>query len=498
MDDDSNCGSHDRWAHWRFAIIGRLLASPPPRGELYVALKELSAQTWRHPITGDPERVGVSTLERWFLAARKSNDPVRVLRRKVRSDVGRRRAMSARLRDALRAQYREHSYWSYQLHVDNLGALVRKDPTLGPMASYPTVRRYMIEQGLQRRRRPRHLERASVQQAEVQRAHRETRSYEATHVHALWHLDFHIAKRKVMTAAGRWIVPVLLGILDDHSRLACHFQWYLAENAANLIHGLSQAIQKRGLPRALLDDNGGAMIADETTEGLKRLSIDPDHTLPARPEQNGKQENFWGQVEGRLMAMLEGCEDLTLAMLNDATQAWVECEYNEAVHTEIGVAPIERFLHSPSLGRPSPSSDALRRAFRTTTTRKQRRSDGTFTLNGVRFEVPSRYRHLVRLTIRYASWDLSCVDLWDARVNALLCAVYPLDKAKNADGRRRVLQPVAGAEDAPITPPRATGMAPLLRELMERYAATGLPPAYIPTDTACEVDDDDEQTKETR
>ena len=35
------------------------------------------------------------------------------------------------------------------------------------------------------------------------------------------------------------------------------------------MHGLCQAIQKRGLPRALLTDNGGAMIADEVTEGLR-------------------------------------------------------------------------------------------------------------------------------------------------------------------------------------------------------------------------------------
>ena len=42
------------------------------------------------------------------------------------------------------------------------------------------------------------------------------------------------------------------------------------------------------------------------------------------PYQNAKQEAFWGPVEGRLMAMLEDVPDLTLAKLNQATQAWVE------------------------------------------------------------------------------------------------------------------------------------------------------------------------------
>ena len=55
----------------------------------------------------------------------------------------------------------------------------------------------------------------------------------------------------------------MLGILDDHSRLCCHLQWYLSETAEDLVHGLSQAIQKRGLPRALMTDNGSAMIAEE-------------------------------------------------------------------------------------------------------------------------------------------------------------------------------------------------------------------------------------------
>jgi putative transposase len=41
----------------------------------------------------------------------------------------------------------------------------------------------------------------------------------------------------------------------------------------SLIHDLSQAFHKRGMPRALLTDNGAAMIAAETAEGLERLGI---------------------------------------------------------------------------------------------------------------------------------------------------------------------------------------------------------------------------------
>ena len=72
---------------------------------------------------------------------------------------------------------------------------------------------------------------------------------------------------RLLLANGQWAYPLLLGVLDDHSRLGCHAQWYLAEGAEQLVHGLSQAFQKRGLPRALMSDNGSAMIAAETRQG---------------------------------------------------------------------------------------------------------------------------------------------------------------------------------------------------------------------------------------
>jgi putative transposase len=128
--------------------------------------------------------------------------------------------------------------------------------------------------------------------------------------------------------------------------------------------------------------------------------------------------------------------------------------------------------------RECPSSDALRAAFRIDVTRAQRRSDGTVSLDGTRFEIPSAYRHLQRAQLRYARWDLSRVDLVDAGSGAVLCPLRPLDKAANADGQRRRLEPV-NVDPPPVSPP---GIAPLLRQLLAEHAATGLPPAWIPAD----------------
>ena len=350
-------------------------------------------------------------------------------------------------------------------------ALAREQPSLAPVPSYPTLCRFMKGQGLLRARKRRHRQHPDGEPFVV----RETRSYEVAHVHGLWHLDFHEGSRPVLVPTGQWQKPQLLGVLDDHSRLCCHLQWYLDETAESLVHALSQAFHKRGLPRALLTDNGAAMLAAETTEGLERLGIVHHTTLPYSPEQNGKQESFWGQIEGRLLPMLEGEPDLTLELLNTATQAWVEEEYQRKPHSEIRESPLDRYLRGPSVGREGPSSDALRRAFRTEVSRKQRRSDGTVTVEGIRFEVPAAYRTLRELRLRVARWDLSHVGLVDPRSGNPLATLLPLDKARNAEGIRRVVNPGEAREPSP-----PVGIAPHLRALMADYAATGLPPAYVP------------------
>ncbi len=185
--------------------------------------------------------------------------------------------------------------------------------------------------------------------------------------------------------------------------------------------------------------------------------------------------------------MLEGEPELTLALLNTATQAWVEEEYQRKEHSEIREAPLARWMRGPSVGRESPDSDALRRAFRTEVSRKQRRSDGTVTVEGVRFEVPAAYRTLLQLRLRAARWDLASVDLVDPRSGGHLATLLPLDKARNAERIRRVVTPASAAESL-----RPVGIAPHLRGLMADYAATGLPPAYLPKHDTDETEDSHE------
>jgi hypothetical protein len=156
-------------------------------------------------------------------------------------------------------------------------------------------------------------------------------------------------------------------------------------------------------------------------------------------------------------------------------------EYNREFHSEIAMAPLERFLEGPNLWRPCPDPEALRVAFSVQEKRKQRRSDGTISIQAVRFEIPSRYRNFEHVVVRWQRWNLSRAYMIDPRTAQVLSPIYPVDKAQNARRVRRTLQEPVTTVDAQIRT-EDDPVPPLLKKLLAEYAATGLPPAYLPKD----------------
>lgn len=111
--------------------------------------------------------------------------------------------------------------------------------------------------------------------------------------------------------------------------------------------------------------------------------------------------------------------------------------------------------------------------------RRVRKSDGTVSLCGVRFEIPSRYRHLQDVVVRYPRWDLGHVDLVNPRQGTVLCRLFPWDRHANADGQRAVLSPPSEVSTLKRSQ-SPEELPPLLKRILAEYSATGLPPAYVP------------------
>jgi len=192
------------------------------------------------------------------------------------------------------------------------------------------------------------------------------------------------------------------------------------------------------------------------------------------------------------MKMITHFAPLTLKDLNDATQAWAECEYNRRDHSELSMSPLDRMRQATTVARRTPTSEDIELAFCDEIQRTQRRSDGTVTIHGIRFEVPWQFNHLKRLKIRYRNWDLSMAFIVDPREGTVLCRIVPVNKTANASSRRRCinrqtsdLASVDNNNELPV----------LLQKYMQEYAATGLPPAYIPL-SPLPIDDENNENKE--
>ncbi|MBV8329386.1 MAG: IS481 family transposase, partial [Verrucomicrobia bacterium] len=82
-----------------------------------------------------------------------------------------------------------------------------------------------------------------------------------------------------------------------------------------------------------------------------------------RPFKTGNKKPFGTGSMDACYRCSNGVADLTLDQLNEATQAWIEMEYNRAVHSELGEAPLHRYLGHRDVGRPCPSSAELKITF---------------------------------------------------------------------------------------------------------------------------------------
>ncbi|NTW37609.1 MAG: IS481 family transposase, partial [Syntrophobacteraceae bacterium] len=197
-----------KWAHLRFSIVGPLLARPPEKGELAREFEELASRRYPHPNhEGKQLRFGASTIERWYYQALGSDDPIKALSRKIRSDAGRRKAIDGESSKVLHNQYLLYPDWSYKLHADNLAAYLREQKQPGPYPSYASVLRLMKAMGWLRKPRPGN---AGQKRAAERLEKREVRSFEAAYIHQLWHLDFHHGRMRVTDSKGDHHTPKAL------------------------------------------------------------------------------------------------------------------------------------------------------------------------------------------------------------------------------------------------------------------------------------------------
>jgi len=165
------------------------------------------------------------------------------------------------------------------------------------------------------------------------------RSFERALPNELWQTD-------IMTfmIKGQYRV-YLIGFMDDHSRFMVGWGLYRFQTAANVQEVFRAAIEKHGLPKEVLSDNGRQYYSwrgrSQFSEMLTRLGIRHIRSRPYHPQTCGKIESFWRNVIQELLAKtpLSSFEEA-----KDKVSEYVEYYNFKRPHQGIdNVTPSDRF-----------------------------------------------------------------------------------------------------------------------------------------------------------
>jgi len=348
-------------AAFRFGVICDLVNGVQlDPGEQERLIRDKCARKWQIPFS-QKSRIGRSTVLRWVRLYRQSKGRLESLYPRGRSDHGASRAMDEDTCLGLIAIRKQMPTAPVRHLIDKMEK--RGLVTAGQL-KLSTVYRFLHRQGL-------------MKPAE---ARQDRRKFEAEQPNDLWQSDVMHGPR--VEADGKRKKTYLIAILDDHSRLITHGEFYLSERLTCLLDALKQALSKRGLPRKLYVDNGAAYRSKHLEHITASLGIALVHSKPYKPQGRGKIERFFRTVRGDFLVGFKGH---SLNDLNEAFDLWLNDIYQQRAHSATGQSPFKRFASHVECLRAAPSNltDHFRQC-----ARRRVAKDRTLTLNGRLYEAP--------------------------------------------------------------------------------------------------------------
>jgi putative transposase len=246
-------------AAFRFGVICELVnGARPSSGEQAKLIRDKCARKWQIPYS-EKTRISRETIWRWVRRYRASNGKLESLYPQDRSDRGKSRVLDEETALGLIRLRQEMPRATIATLIKQMQARGISNPAT--VASASTVYRLLAEH---RRMHPK---------AAVDR-----RKFEAECVNDLWQSDVMHGPR--VLAGGKRQKAYLIAIIDDHSRLITHAEFYLNERLLSYVDCFKQALSTRGLPRKLYVDNGSAFRCRQLEHICAALGIALIHSKP--------------------------------------------------------------------------------------------------------------------------------------------------------------------------------------------------------------------------
>ena len=352
-----------RVAVFRFGVIHDLInGNGADQGPQEWLLRQKCARKWEIPYS-EKTRIGRSTILRWVRLYRKSNGKIESLYPVDRSDRGKSRTLDEETILGLVSVRQEMPKATAPILIKTMAERGLVAP--GTVLNLSAVYRFLHQ---------RQLMRVNSHQPE------DRRKFEAELPNDLWQSD--VMHGPLIEVGGKMKKSYLIAMIDDHSRLITHGEFYLSEGIASYADALEAALLKRGLPRKLYVDNGAAFRSLHLEHVTASLAIALIHSPPYKPQGRGKIERFFRSVREDFLVGFRG---KTLDDLNISFDAWLTDIYHSRKHTSTGQSPFERFTSHMSCLRAAPADlrDHFRKAARRTVAK-----DRTLSINGKLYEAP--------------------------------------------------------------------------------------------------------------
>lgn len=349
-------------AVFRYGVIHEFVSGAElSYGEQERLLKEKSSRKWVIPYSSRTS-ISPSCIRSWIKRYREGKNTLESLYPVPRNDRGKPRAMDEETCMSLISLRNEMPKATLPVLIAQMEA--RGLVTPGVSLNQTTVYRFLKSQGLMKK----------------EPAKKDRRKFEAELPNDLWQSDVMHGPR--VDVDGRQKKTYLIAIIDDHSRLIPHAEFYFSEALASYLKCLEDALSKRGLPRKLYVDNGPAFRSHHLEYITASLNISLIHAKPYQPQGKGKIERWFKTIR---TSFLPGFKGTTIEDLNMCLDLWVNDIYHKKRHGATGETPFDRFTAKMECLRQAPAN--LKDYFRKVARRKVAK-DRTIVFNGRMYEVP--------------------------------------------------------------------------------------------------------------
>jgi transposase InsO family protein len=333
------------------------------------------------------------TLEDWYYAFREEG--FKALSGSRRSDRGRCRALDPAIAGRIVQMRKEQP----QMTVTSILERLRVEGVIetGNGCSASSVYRFLQRCGLDRHRL----------RALKNEVGGPTKAWESAAPNLLWMADLMDGPSLHQEGKRGSFRTWLMAFIDDHSRLVTHAQFYAHQNIRVVLDCLRQALERRGLPKALYTDQGKVFVGSQLRLVCANLGIDLLHARPYAAWSKGKIERFFRTLQDSFLASLKFEPVADLDSLNRGLWIWLEQHYHKRAHSALsGETPSQRFERSPIEDPPQNWQDLFFERLH-----RRVRLDATVTLGAELWEVPVHLRGL-NIELRRDCFNPEKIEIW--------------------------------------------------------------------------------------